>query len=115
MTIRGATRQGWAAAPIGDVSNGTADRRSGRQPAEAEACLTRAIELARSRAERSHELRAATGLARLLAREHRPEEARAALGGIYAWFTEGLDTADLATARAVLEQLPNAPRRRAPA
>ena len=59
--------------------------------AEAEACCRRAIELARRRAERSRELRAATGLARLLARERRPEDARAAVGGIYAWFTEGLD------------------------
>ena len=64
-----------------------------------------AIELARERGEKSFELRAATSLARLLAREGRREEARDSLAGVYGWFTEGFDTADLKSARALLDEL----------
>jgi class 3 adenylate cyclase len=34
-----------------------------------------------------------------------PEEARAMLAGIYSWFTEGFDTADLKDAKALLDEL----------
>ena len=33
------------------------------------------------------------------------EEARQLLGEIYAWFTEGFDTADLQEAKALLEEM----------
>jgi predicted ATPase len=77
----------------------------GEKRAEAEPCFRRAVEIAQGRAERSLELRAATSLARLLARTERRDEARRVLGGIYGWFTEGLDTADLREARSLLDQL----------
>jgi tetratricopeptide (TPR) repeat protein len=64
-----------------------------------------AIEIARGRGEKSFELRAATSLARLLARDGRREEARDALAGIYGWFSEGFNTADLKSARGLLEEL----------
>jgi predicted ATPase len=63
------------------------------------------MSLARSRDERSLELRAATSLARLLGESRRRAEGRRMLRGIYEWFTEGFDTADLRTARTLLEQL----------
>jgi predicted ATPase len=44
-------------------------------------------------------------LARLLAKQGRRGEARAMLAGIYGWFTEGFDTADLKDAKALLEEL----------
>jgi hypothetical protein len=44
-------------------------------------------------------------LARLLASQGRRDEARAMLTNIYNWFTEGLDTADLKDAKALLEEL----------
>jgi hypothetical protein len=50
----------------------------------------------------SFELRAATSLARLLARQARREEARALLAPVYGWFTEGFDTKD---AKALLGEL----------
>jgi tetratricopeptide (TPR) repeat protein len=75
------------------------------KPDDAERCFRSAIEIAARRAERSLELRAATSLARLLMGKGRRGEARRILGGIYAWFTEGLDTADLGAARALLEDL----------
>jgi hypothetical protein len=44
-------------------------------------------------------------LARLLAKQGKRDEARTMLGDIYGWFTEGLDTADLKDAKALLEEL----------
>ena len=80
-------------------------RRSEPGTDDAEQCFRRAIELARSRAEKSLELRAATSLARLLGRRGKREEARGALGPVYGWFTEGFDTADLKAAKALLDEL----------
>jgi predicted ATPase len=67
--------------------------------------LRAALDRARARAARSFELRAATALARLLARQDRMEEARAVLGPVTAWFTEGRDTIDVRTATALLAQI----------
>jgi class 3 adenylate cyclase/tetratricopeptide (TPR) repeat protein len=74
-------------------------------PDEAERRFRSAIGIARQRAEKSLELRAATSLARLLDGQGRREEAHAALAGVYGWFTEGFDTADLKAAKALLETL----------
>ncbi len=77
------------------------------QPAldDAERCFNDAVALAGTRGEKSFELRAATSLARLQLQAGRRDEARNALAGIYGWFTEGFDTADLRSARALLEEL----------
>jgi tetratricopeptide (TPR) repeat protein len=64
-----------------------------------------AIDLARSRGEKSLELRATTSLARLLATRGKRDEARAQLAEIYSWFTEGLNTRDLLEAKALLTDL----------
>src|SRR6266508_1543075 len=72
--------------------------------AEALDCFRRAIEIARSQAARSWELRAALSLARLLVAEGQRDEAKRTLA-VYDWFTEGLDTADLREAKALLEDL----------
>ena len=72
---------------------------------EAEAVFRRAIDVARTQQAKSWELRAATSLARLLARQARSQEARAVLEPIYAWFTEGFDTGDLREAKALLDSL----------
>ena len=74
-------------------------------PVEAERCLREAVALARKQQSKSLELRAATSLARLLAASGRKDEARGELAGVYGWFTEGFDTADLKSARAVMERL----------
>jgi len=73
--------------------------------AEAGDCFRRAIEVARKQSAKSWELRATTSLARLLAKQGKHAEARAMLGEIYGWFTEGFDTADLKDAKALLEDL----------
>ena len=72
---------------------------------EAERRFRDAIVLARSRDAKSFELRAATSLARLLDQQGRREEAHAALAGVYDWFTEGFDTADLKAAKTLLDSL----------
>jgi predicted ATPase len=74
-------------------------------PAQAERSYREAIELARSRATKSFELRAAMSLARLWRGQGKQREARELLAPVYGWFTEGLETADLRTARALLEEL----------
>jgi tetratricopeptide (TPR) repeat protein len=72
---------------------------------EAERALLRAVVIARGQDGKSHQLRAATSLARLLRDQDRREEARALLQPVYDWFTEGFDTADLKDARALLQDL----------
>ena len=65
----------------------------------------RAIDAACKRSARIAELRATASLARLLDRRGKRDEARAMLAGIYDWFTEGFDTADLKEAKALLDEL----------
>jgi predicted ATPase len=72
--------------------------------AQAESCFQRAIEVARQQSAKSWELRATTSLARLLDKQGRRDEGHAMLGEIYAWFTEGFDTADLKDAKALLDE-----------
>ncbi len=70
-----------------------------------ETCFRRAIEVARAQRAKALEIRATTGLARMLAKQGKRDEARAMLADIYNWFTEGFDTADLKDARALLDEL----------
>jgi predicted ATPase len=77
---------------------------SGNQ-VEAEACCYDALDLARNQQAKSFELRAATSLARLWQQQEKCEEAHNLLAPIYAWFTEGFDTADLQEAQALLAAL----------
>ena len=64
-----------------------------------------AITVSRRMSSKAYELRAATSLARLLAKQGKRDEARAMLAEIYNWFTEGFDTADLKDAKALLDEL----------
>ena len=72
---------------------------------KAEAYFARALAIARGQQAKSWELRAATSLARLLAAQRKRYDGRALLSEIYNWFTEGLETADLKDAKALLEEL----------
>jgi class 3 adenylate cyclase/tetratricopeptide (TPR) repeat protein len=76
--------------------------------ATAEAYYQRAIEIARSQSAKLFELRAAVGLAGLWREHGRPGDARELLAPIYAWFTEGFDTPDLAESRALVDELATA-------
>ena len=70
--------------------------------AEAETCFHRALTLARNQRAKSWELRVAISLGRLWRQQGKRYEARALLAPVYAWFSEGLNTADLQDAKALL-------------
>jgi predicted ATPase len=80
-------------------------RQPGTSPAEAEAWLQRALDVARRQEAKSLELRAAMSLSRLWQQQGKRREARDLLAGVYGWFTEGFDTADLQEAKALLDAL----------
>jgi predicted ATPase len=78
---------------------------SGGDKVEAAALFSRSLELARKQGALSWELRAATSLSRLLAAEHRAEDALHLMAPIHQRFTEGHQTADLIAARHMLDEL----------
>lgn len=77
------------------------------QTAEAEACFQRALTVARKQNAKAWELRAAMSLCRLYqatGQTAKVAAARTQLAEVYAWFTEGFDTADLQDAAALLTE-----------
>ena len=76
---------------------------AGSDAEQVEASFQRALQVSRRQQARSLELRTAVSLARLWQRQGRLGEARQLLEPVYAWFTEGFDTADLVDARTLLE------------
>jgi predicted ATPase len=73
--------------------------------AAAEDLFRQALDWARRQGTLSWELRAATSLARLRRDQGRPADATVALQPVYRQFTEGFDTADLTSARRLLDEL----------
>jgi class 3 adenylate cyclase len=92
-------------AVVGETPNLAARLQALAGPSDAVSSLQQAVELARRQQAKSLELDAATSLARLWADQGKRSQARDLLAPIYGWFTEGLDTADLQVARALLEEL----------
>ena len=72
---------------------------------EAEACLYKALEVARQQQAKSLELRAAMSLGRMLQQQGKRKEAQPLLNDVYGWFSEGFETADLQQAKALLVDL----------
>jgi predicted ATPase len=79
----------------------------GRLPdfAGAEGEFLQAIDIARGQSAKLWELRAATNLARMWCDQGRNTDAHHLLSPIYAWFTEGFDSADLKGAKLLLDEL----------
>ena len=75
------------------------------EPERAETAFQEALRVARRQRARGHELRVATSLARLWGEQGRRAEARDLLAPVYAWFTEGFNTADLKGAKTLLDEL----------
>jgi predicted ATPase len=73
--------------------------------AEAEQSFLKAIEIARERGAKTLELRAATGLTRMLVNSGRNAEARHLLQPIHDWFTEGFEWPELLSAKSILVDL----------
>ena len=76
---------------------------------EAERDFREALVVAERIGSKAYELRVATSLARLLAKQGKREEARTVLADICNGFTEGFDTADLKDAKALLNELSASP------
>ena len=72
---------------------------------ESQNAFEEAIRTAQRQQAKAYELRAATSLARLWGEQGRRRDAGNLLAPIYAWFTEGFDTADLKEAKALLDEL----------
>jgi class 3 adenylate cyclase/predicted ATPase len=73
----------------------------GQDPAEAEACLQRALAIARAQGAHALELRAAVSLSRLWQQQGKRADACHLLAQTYGWFSEGFDTTDLRAAAAL--------------
>jgi class 3 adenylate cyclase/tetratricopeptide (TPR) repeat protein len=71
----------------------------------AEALYRKSMDYSRQHGTRSYELRTSIDLARLWGQQGRKQEALDLLAPIYGWFTEGLDTTDLAEGKALLDAL----------
>jgi predicted ATPase len=76
-----------------------------RHFAAAEDCFNQAAKMAREQGALFWVLRIALSSARLRVSQHRRDEAREILGPVYDKFTEGFETTDLRTARAMLDTL----------
>jgi predicted ATPase len=72
---------------------------------ESQLYFDQALRVARQQQAKSYELRTATSMARFWGEQGRRSEARELLEPIYAWFTEGLDTANLREAKTLLAEL----------
>ena len=77
-------------------------------PDAAEASYRRALGIARKQSAKDWELRAATGLARLLQNQGSGEQAHELLAPVHMWFTEGHESPDLQEAKQLLEELESA-------
>jgi predicted ATPase len=82
----------------------------GSAAASAERTFSQALDLAKRQGALSWELRAATSLARLMARQGRHEISRQVLAPVYDRFAEGFEAADLQCARSLLETAAALPR-----
>ena len=85
-------------------------RGAGDEPlSAAEDCFHDALAAAREQGALFWELRSAMSLARLRVKQDRPNDARQILAPVYDRFTEGFETADLRSARSILDSLPPHP------
>ena len=72
---------------------------------QAESCFHQSLDMARQQHAKWLELRAAISLAHQWQRQDQGPEAYDLLTPVYAWFTEGFDTADLLDAKRLLDEL----------
>lgn len=99
------TGEGYSESELHRVKGVLLLQRSPADERESETCFLRALDIARRRGAKSLELRAATSLGRLWQSTGKTTEARDLLGQVYSCFTEGLGTADVKDAKALLDTL----------
>lgn len=105
MRAMRATKERWCEAEAHRVAGEVALKSPERNAAKAQAYFRHSLKVARAQQARSWELRAATSMARLLTDRGERQAAFDLLAPVYDWFTEGLGTADLRRAKALLEEL----------
>jgi predicted ATPase len=103
LQIVATTGERWFAAEL-NRHKGQLLLRQGHSEA-AEELYRKALRIAEDQEAKLWELRAAASLARLRRDQSCRAEARDLLAPVYAWFTEGFDTADLKDAKALLAEL----------
>ena len=101
LTRAESTEERWCLAELlrvkGELNHQNGDK------ARAETYFEKALTVAREQEVLSWELRAASNFARLRSAQGRRDEARSILAPVYERFTEGFGTADLRTAKALLD------------
>ena len=100
-----ATEERWYEAELHRLKGELLLRQAVPDAPQAETCFQQALAVARHQQAKSWELRAAMSLSRLWQQQGKRAAAYTLLAPLYAWFTEGFDTADLQEARALLEAL----------
>jgi predicted ATPase len=105
LTLVGETEERWWEAELHRLQGALWLQLPSADVRQAEACFQRALDVARRQQAKALELRAAMSLARLWQSQGKPQAAYDLLAPVYAWFTEGFDTADLQETKALLEEL----------
>jgi predicted ATPase len=104
-TVMDSTQERFYEAEVHRVQGELVLAQGADQHALAEAGFQHALDIARRQQAKSWELRAAMSLSCLWQQQGKRQEAHDLLAGVYAWFTEGFDTADLQDAKVLLEEL----------
>jgi class 3 adenylate cyclase/predicted ATPase len=99
------TDERWLEAELYRLKGESLWRHADPDATKVELCFQKALEVARGQEAKLLELRACMSLSRLWQRLGRQAEAYEFLAGIYGWFTEGFDSADLRDARTLLAEL----------
>jgi predicted ATPase len=102
LTLVAASEERWWKAEVYRLKGTLRLQLSSPDALRAETCFQQALAVARGQQAKALELRAALSLGRLWQQQGKREAARALLGPIYGWFTEGFDMPDLQEARAIL-------------
>ncbi len=102
QAILGHTGERWYEAELHRLEAVLLSQLAEADVSQVETGFQRALHVSRHQQAKSWELRAAMGLSNLWQQQGKHDEARQLLAPIYHWFTEGLDTADLQEAKALL-------------
>ena len=105
QTVLESTGERWWEAEVHRLHGELLWRRARAEASQAETYFQQALAVARRQQAKSLELRAAMSLARLWQQQGKRAEAYQLLAEIYRCFTEGLDTADLQEAKALIAVL----------
>jgi class 3 adenylate cyclase/predicted ATPase len=97
------TKQRWLAAELNRLKGELLLRQGHSETADQ--LYRKALSIAQAQRAKLWELRVAASLARLHCDHHRRKEAWDLLAPVYGWFTEGFDTQDLKSAKALLDEL----------